>query len=55
MTSEIPMDMEATMRTKIVCGKCGSDVRITQKVYGGMRRMVCSQPDCPESEQSFQD
>lgn len=39
---------------QITCAKCGSWTRTTKKPYGGLRRVVCVNASCSESEeQSF--
>ena len=34
----------------ITCGMCGATVRTSSRPYGGLFRMVCSDPQCVESE-----
>jgi len=34
----------------ISCATCGAKVQATLKTYGGIRRLVCSNHNCSESE-----
>lgn len=42
-----------TKTGKLRCAKCGSDVVISSRPYGGLHRWVCSTPICINSEIAF--
>jgi len=44
------MKSKTTKKGFISCAICGGKVQATFKTYGGIRRLVCSNDNCSESE-----